>query len=158
MELGTRATRSIAAPPARVFAYATDVAELPRIWRGYGPIPGMVSATLAGEGPVAPGHVRHIENADGSRLEERIVRHEPPRFHGYVLGGAFAFPFSMVVREGHSLWHLEAEGGGTTFTWTYRFVLTSPLVVPLMWPIVGLFRKAMERALAVIDEGARSVP
>jgi uncharacterized protein YndB with AHSA1/START domain len=158
VELATHATRRFDHPPETVFEAAVDAQRLPRTFVGAGPIPAVRHAELITPGPLRAGSVRRIQNSDGSVIDEQIVSLEIPSRHQYRLPGGFAFPFNLLVREAESTWLFAPAEGGTRVDWTYRFTLTTPLVAPLVLPIVKLFfARAMTLCLTRLGEEAASV-
>ncbi len=148
MQVSTRARRSIAVPPAAVFALALDPVAFPALFRGFGPVPAV--RRIEPDGPPRVGATRRLENSDGSRPRERITAFDPPRLHAYALEGLRP-PLAWLAQGGHAEWRFAAEPGGTRVDWRYAFTLTSVLAWPLAWLVVAIFmREAMRRCLAAM--------
>jgi uncharacterized protein YndB with AHSA1/START domain len=142
----------IAAAPERVFDAAVDVANLPRIMKKVTPIPGVMGVEMEGE------RRRKVRMSDGSVMEEEITVLERPGAYRYRWLSPPAAPFNLLVRTAESAFQFSAAGGGTRIDWVYTFELTSPLALPLAWPVIRLFRRWMVAALAelkAICEAAR---
>jgi hypothetical protein len=150
------AERFLPCPPEAAFALAVDAERFPSFFSGFGPIPGLRAIRL--DAPLAPGSTRRVESSDGSVLTERIVAHDPPRRHGYVLGGLRP-PLGLLAREGCAEWRFAPEDGGTRVRWTYAFTLTTPLAWPLAAPLMKVFmRGAMQRCLDAMARACAAVP
>jgi hypothetical protein len=147
MQVQTRARIEIPLLPERAFDLAVADETFPRTLRGYGPIPGLARVETVGGAPVA-GATRRVSMTDDSVIVEELLEHERPRRHRYRWLEPPAPPFSLLVRSAEGDWKFSPAGAGTSIEWTYRFELTSPLVLPLAAPVVWLFRRWMERGLA----------
>jgi len=137
--------RTIHAAPEAVYALSLDAERFPALFTGFGPIPGLRKIVL--NGPLAVGATRDLEDNAGVVLKERIDALEPGRRHAYTLSGLQP-PLAWLARAGHADWHFVPSNEGTRVVWTYDFELTSPLVLPLAWPLLqGFMRTAMLRCL-----------
>lgn len=147
MQIDCLATRAFRCSPEAVYDLMVDPARFPAAFSGYGLIPAIRAITL--QGPLAIGATRHIENADGSVLTERVDALHPPSRHAYTLSG-FRAPFSWLVTRGAAEWIIApAHGDGATVHWRYRFTLTGPLAYAPAALILHLFMaRAMRRCLA----------
>ncbi len=122
----------VAGPRVEVFEAAFAPEQMPKLLRGWGPVPAVERAELLDGGELAPGKVRRIHNSDGSSLDEEILVHDPPRAHGYRLCGQFRGIAKLLVREGRGDWTFtEIDATHTQVTWRYAFTLTSVLAWPL---------------------------
>ncbi len=140
----------VAGPPEAVFDYATDLDNLPKLFRGAGPVPSIEKAEVIGGGPHEVGCRRRIHNGDGSVLEEELLELDRPRSHRYSLYGDFQGLAAYLVRDGGGHWTFEPVDGGskTRVRWAYHFELTTPLVLPLALPMMKVaFRTAQLRCL-----------
>jgi uncharacterized protein YndB with AHSA1/START domain len=145
MRIQLTATRTIAAPPAAVFALALDPARFPAFFRGFGPIPALRRITA--NAPPAVGGTRELESSDGSRLLERITVLDPPHRHAYTLAGLRP-PLGWLVRGGQADWRFAPVADGTRVQWDYDWELTSTLALPVAWPLLQwCMRTAMRRCL-----------
>lgn len=123
----------------------TDPASFPGCFAGYGLVPAIVSIRL--NEPLAEGVIRHIYNADGSELNEKVTLLDKPNRHCYTLSG-FKAPFSWLVRQGESDWQLRKQEGGTHVRWTYNFTLIIFLLYPMCFILLKFFMQgAMRRCL-----------
>ena len=149
------AERLLPCPPDAAFALAVDPSRFPGFFTGFGPIPALREIRL--DAPLAVGSTRQVEGSDGAVMRERIVAHDPPRRHAYVLGNLRP-PLALLVREGHADWRFEPRADGTQVRWTYRFELTSPLAWPLAAPLLQVFmRGAMQRCLDAMAQACEPV-
>lgn len=129
--------------------------ELPRIFRGHGPLPA-VTATHEQTG--AWDHVgasRVVELSDGSRVGERITDYQRPRYFAYRVGPFRSGPIRHVLEHANGEWWFTAgEAGGTAIRWTYTFRvrrLALPVVRLLLAP---LWRSYARRVLALAVQEA----
>jgi hypothetical protein len=141
-------TESIVVPGPReaVFERAFTLTEMPKLLRGWGPVPGVERAELIGGGEYAIGKIRRIHNTDGSSLDEEILAYAPPSAHEYRLFGDFRGLAKLLVTEGFGEWRfLEHDESRTEVRWTYEFTLTSPLAWPLAVPMMKIAFANMQR-------------
>ncbi len=140
--------RTLAAPPAAVFALALDASRFAATFRGCGPIPAL--RRVAAHGAPAVGSTREVESSDGSLLTERITAFDPPRRHAYTLSGLQP-PLAWLVTTGDADWTFADADGATRVNWRYAFTLTSALAWPLAAPLLHVFmRVAMRRCLGAM--------
>jgi Polyketide cyclase / dehydrase and lipid transport len=105
-----------AAPPAHVFAVIVPI-DLPLIFTGWGPLPG-VRGVRDQTGPWdTPGRTRRVELTDGSVTTERLTEHTPPHSFAYELTGVLA----PLVHRVRGEWTFTPDGTGTVVRWTYAF-------------------------------------
>ncbi|HVH97994.1 MAG TPA: SRPBCC family protein [Enhygromyxa sp.] len=133
-------------PREAVFERAFALAEMPKLLRGWGPVPGVERAELLDGGEYAVGKVRRIHNTDGSSLDEEILEYDPPSAHAYRLYGNFRGLAKLLVIEGRGDWSFVVLGPSRTeVTWRYEFTLTSPLAFPLAVPMMKVAFANMQR-------------
>jgi hypothetical protein len=147
-------TESIVVPGPReaVFARAVAPDEMPKIVRGWGPVPGLERVEVLDGGPLEVGKVRRIHNTDGSTLDEEILVLDPPSTHAYRLYGDFRGIAKLLVREGQGRWSfVEIADDQTEVSWRYEFTLTSALAWPLAVPMMKVaFAKMQRRSLEAL--------
>ena len=139
----------------RKIAIATATENLPKIWRGYGPVPSVEHASIIGGGQARVGAVRQLKNSDGSVAEEEILELTAPSIHRYRLARGLKFPFSAAVKWGEGTWRFSTRANSTHIHWGYVFELTSPLAIGIAFPVVRLFERAMARGLENVEVLAR---
>lgn len=133
-------------PREAVFERAFALDWMPKLLRGWGPVPGVERAELLDEGDYAVGKTRRIHNTDGSSLNEEILLHEPPSAHSYRLYGGFRGLAKVLVTEGRGDWSfVELDPQRTEVSWRYEFSLTSPLAWPLAVPMMKVAFANMQR-------------
>ena len=155
MAVTTEVAETIDAPPEVVFDLGTPAEMLPRLFRGYGPIPGIAKAEIVGGGELKAGAIRRITNTDGSVIDEEIIELRRPEKHVYRLIRGFKFPFSLLVRGADSDWTFSAAGAGTRVAWRFSFVPTTPLVSPVVGLIARrFFRRAQAECLTNLKQHA----
>lgn len=158
MLLRTGASIELPLRPQEAFDLITGpdaLARLPEVWLGYGPIPRIVKAEMVGGAPMRVGAVRRVWTADGSVTDEEIREHARPARHAYRLVAGLRPPLSFFVRWNEGDWTFTPTAEGTRIDWRYTWELTSPLVFPVMGPLVLVFfRRAMEDCLARVKAAA----
>jgi hypothetical protein len=141
-------------PPAATFAFICELSRWP-LFRGYGPLPGIVEASVEG-GVVGLGSRIRVRNTDGSVHHEVVEVFEPPR--RYAIRMELQPPVAYIMASILEEIDLEADGTGTRMR--RRFVVTprSGLSAPVAWLFGGvLLPKAVEAhnaaAAAAMAEG-----
>ncbi|MEO6172094.1 MAG: SRPBCC family protein [Arenimonas sp.] len=149
MKISCHASQDFVSDASTIFDLVIDADNFPGCFTGYGLIPAIRRVRLAE--PLAVGVVRHIYNADNSVLTERVTILDKPHRHAYLLSG-FKAPFSWLVKQGESDWHLEKTGTGTRVNWAYEFTLTSFLLYIPSFILLKLFmQRAMQACLNNMD-------
>lgn len=140
----------IAAPRPRVFRVAAEEDALPRFFRGaLLIIPSIESMTT--ESPCREGALRQVVLGDGSRIVERVVAWEPPRFHSYEAKEKNPLQ-ALLFAELSASFTFEEEGDGTKVTWTYSLVPRSVFLTPVVSLVLFAFAKAQRRCLDALKE------
>lgn len=137
---------TVACTPDQAFAFVVDLTRWP-LFRGYGPLPGIVEATC--EGPLALGSRVRVRNTDGSVHTEVVAGFEPGR--RYAVRMELAPPASRVMASIEEEVEFAPVEGGTLvrrrFTATPRAWFTTPLA----WLFGGLLlRRAVLRHDAAV--------
>lgn len=136
---------TIDAAVADVFALALDPERFPPLFRGCGPVPGLLK--IVPQASPAVGALRDVYSADGSCLQERITELQPPHRHAYRLSGLRP-PLAWLVRGGQADWSFAGEAQGTRVIWRYDWHPSHALAWPLAWLLLqGCLRIAMRRCL-----------
>jgi len=139
------------------FALMSDMKRFPSFFTGYGPIPPVVHCELLTAAPVQVGSKRLITNGDGSALEELVQVYSVDHEQLYRIEKGFVAPFSWMVCAAEGHWQFKPSEEGTLVTWSYRFELTTLLVMPIVGFIVhGFFRRAMMRCLKNMGNAAEA--
>ena len=134
--------------------------DLPRMFRGFGPLPAVVAtADQTGEWDHV-GARRVVKLSDGHEANERITAYDRPRYFAYRVGPFEAGPLRHVVVEVDGEWWFTArDATSTAIRWTYTFRprrYATPVVRLL---IARLWRGYAKRALALaIDEVEQQQP
>lgn len=150
MQVSTRAIIEIEKPREAVFEYATAAENIPKYFRGAGPVPAVDRAHVLGNGPPKKGAVRRVVTANGMPLDEEITAHEPPRTHNYTIKGLRG-PLRLLAKRIDAEMIFSPLGNGTRVTWTYNIVLTSPLALGPASLLARVFvKRALEQGLAHI--------
>ncbi len=153
MLVKTNALVEISASPEVVFDFVTSLSNLPKVFRGFGPIPAIMKAEMADSGGMREGGVRRIENSDASVIEEEIITFQRPERQTYRLVRGFKFPISLLIESGGGDWKFTATAKGTRIDWEFYFVLTSGFFYPVGLLLVQVFmNKAMQQCLDTIKD------
>ncbi len=149
MHVSTTVTAHITAEPEAVFDLANSAEDAPRVFTGWGPLPGTSRTEVLGDRPLDVGVTRRVFFVDGNQIEETILEYIPGSAWSYTLSG-IGRPFSLLVREGKVRWTLKPEGHGVRVTWTCAFDLRSPLAWPIASVLMFFFTRMMRRVLTTI--------
>ncbi|MBO9533110.1 MAG: SRPBCC family protein [Solirubrobacteraceae bacterium] len=139
--------RRVDAPPVVAFDAVVPI-DLPTIFRGYGPLPAVVSATDApgGERWGVEGQSRTVMLAGGGRMEETVLEVQQPGLFRYRVVPVRG-PLRLLVRqiEGQFVF-ARHERGGTAIRWTYVFRPRRG-ATPLARVLAPLWRRYAEQAI-----------
>lgn len=151
MKLQTNASIEIQASPETVFDFSTNHLNLPKVFKGYGPIPAIIKAETLGNQPLQTGSIRRVYNADGSVIDEKIIELSRPTQQKYQLVRGFKPPFSWLFQCAGGDWTFSPTASGTLVEWKFNFVLTSPIVYPIAGILIhAFFVKAQQQCLTNI--------
>lgn len=153
MLVKTNALVEVSASPEVVFDFVASLSNVPKSFRGYGPIPAIIQAEMADGGEMREGGVRQIKHSDGSVIDEEIITFNQPERQTYRLVRGFEFPISLLIESGGGDWKFTATPKGTRIDWEFYFMLTSPLFYPVGLLLVQVFMQtAMQQCLDRIQE------
>lgn len=157
MQIHARAHIDLPQPPEVVFDYVTQPHTFPKVFRGYGPIPGMKHVTLLDNSDrLHTGQIRIVTGEDGAQLKEKILVLDRPHTYAYEILGGLRFPLSLLVKSGNVEWSFLQTSSGNQIIWHYHFTLTSPLAYPAASMIVKFFfQPAMQQCLERIQTNLR---
>jgi hypothetical protein len=141
----------IDASTERAFAYATDIANLSS-FVGYGPIPGIVSATYVSGRAAALGTARQIVNADGTTHDEVYIEFDSPRRYLVEIKGLQP-PFSLLVKSARDEFVFVPGRGGTEIRRKFTFFLAGLAAYPAAAALVPFMRRAIRLNLVNIKAG-----
>ena len=149
MQIKTSASAFIKCSPDSAFDFVTTPNNLRHTFKGFGPIPAIVSDELLdGSQTVKPGVLRNVRMGDNSVLQEKVLTMVRPTSYSYDIVDGIAKPLSYLTRHGHSEWTFRAENSGTLLRWDYGFTLTSVVTYPFAFLVLNLFmRKALQNCL-----------
>lgn len=138
--------QSCPAPPARAFEVIAPI-DLPLIFTGWGPLPG-VRAVHDQTGPWdAAGRTRTVELTDSSTATERITEYTPPHSFAYELTGCTGL-LARLVTHVRGEWTFTPDGRGTVIRWTYAFHPRRGRNLVVRWALVPLWRRYARATLA----------
>jgi hypothetical protein len=137
------------APVGRAFHVVAPI-DLPRIFRGFGPLPAVVATREQTGAWDHVGATRVVELRDGSEARERLTAYDAPRHFGYRVG-PFTGPQRLLVEHADGAWWFAPVGADVTrVVWTYTFRPAGAAARPLVWAVVApLWRAYARRALAL---------
>jgi hypothetical protein len=142
----TQVSVTVDAPRAQAFGVIVPI-DLPRIFKGFGPLPAVVGTRSQTGGWDAAGQTRTVLLSDDSQAQELLTAYEFPRRFAYTVG-RFTGILRHFAKEAHGEWWFEPAPTGTSIRWRYAFVSRSFLTAPVVWLITkSLWRCYMERAL-----------
>ncbi len=145
---------TVAAPRAALFAWFVPV-ELPRILRGYGPLPAVVATS----GQTAPwdqvGASRTVHLADRTTAREAVTACEAPAYFAYRVSDITHPLLRRLARGATGQWWFTdapptADGRpATRVVWRYTFTARSRVASAALRPIAAvLWRGYMRVGLA----------
>lgn len=135
-----------AAPPAQAFDVIVPI-DLPLIFTGWGPLPG-VRAVHDQSGPWdGTGRTRTVALTDGSTAEERITEHTPPHSFAYELTDLTGL-LGRLVTHVRGEWTFTPDGDGTIIRWTYAFFPRNGRKPLVRWILAPLWRRYATATLA----------
>ena len=128
-------------PPAIVFGHILDLSQWP-LFRGDGPLPGIVRAELAGPGPLGVGTRIRVTNTDRSVHHEVIEELVPGE--RYRVRMELTPPASWLMARIDETVTLSPATGGTEISRRFDVVPRSLATAPICWLIAKLLRRAVE--------------
>lgn len=132
----------VTAAPADVFAAILDLRNWP-LFRGYGPLPGIVEATVPEGTPITVGTRIRVRNTDGSVHHERVVELDPGVRYRVTM--ELVPPAAWWMARIDELVELEPHGTGTRMRRRFDTVPRFTLAWPVVWAITQLLKRAVER-------------
>ena len=142
-----RAMRVVPLAPAQAYGNVVDPLLFPRLFRGWGPVPGVAAVDAE---RLETGARRRVRLDDGSAITETVLSVRPGRALRYEASG-HAAPVRWWACGARAAWRFEPQGRGTRVTWVYRFRPRGVVgTFFLRWVVKPAFRRAMARALGAI--------
>jgi len=128
---------------------AITALDVPRVFRGHGPLPAVEALDEPIGNWESVGHSRRICLSDGSHVRETLTAVDRPRGFSYVVEG-----FSGVIRwltlRATGQWTFEAiSDRETLIRWRYAYEPRSAAAWPLLWLVNQLLWRGYMRK--VID-------
>jgi hypothetical protein len=142
-------TRSdVATRPGLAFAHIIDLDAWPS-FPGFGPVPGIVEATLANGAEIGVGSRIRVTNTDGSVHHEVIQAFEVGRH--LTIQMELTPPASYVMAGIEERVDVEAHGEGTRITRRFTVRPRWFFTAPIAWLIAhGFLHRAVERHNAAV--------
>ena len=134
--------------PRQAEAIAAEIADVAR-WSefgGYGPLPGIASATYERRTNNMVGSLVRVCNTDGSEHVEEI-RVWKPATHIEIKLHEFTPPLHLLATHFVETWRFREREGGTMVTRTVAMYSRQPAAWPLLWLVSLLLRRAIGRHL-----------
>jgi hypothetical protein len=97
------------------------------------------------------GQTRTIRTSDGGSMVETLREVDPPHRFGYRIDHLRG-PMRPLVRHLDGAWTFEAEGAGTTITWSWELTPTSPVTAPLVAILGRMWHGYARRALVAVEQ------
>lgn len=124
---------------------------------GYGPLPGIESASYETCPDDMLGARIRVRNRDGSEHIESIYRWQPGVAVAMKLH-EFTPPLSRLATHFTEEWSLQAQGQATLVTRRFQMFPVSAAARPLLWLISLLFRRAIDHHLAYMAAQSSTLP
>jgi hypothetical protein len=140
------------ADPATTFDVIVPI-ELPRIFRGFGPLPAVVGTRDQTGKWDQVGVSRVVQLGDGSEAREEITAYDRPRYFAYRVGPFESAPLRHLVVDANGEWWFTAgEPARTAIRWRYTFRPRRYATPVVRLVIARLWRGYAKRALALAIE------
>lgn len=137
-------------PPATVFEFITDLSRW-SLYRGHGPFPGIVEASLPPGQPWAVGAKIKIKTTDGNTLHNVVTSFVPGRRYSARMDMK-GFESAVLERVDEDMEVVEMPGGGTRVTRRLKLVATSWFTKPLVRGLKKSLRRAIEEHDRVVKQ------
>ena len=122
-----------------VFNFVTDIDIMPKVFKGFGPIPGIkLVKNVSGDG-IGPGSRREVHNFDGSIVTELVEESRQGELYRYRLISGLRFPFNLMVSEGLGNWSFKKTATGVEITWEFSFIYKFKALAPITFLLVKVF-------------------
>ena len=138
--------------PEQIAAAILDTSRWPE-FAGYGPLPGIKSASFTNKTESIVGSKIRVENTDGSNHSEEIVVWDPPKEIQLRLF-EFSPPLSALATHFDEHWEFVRLHEGCAVVRKLALHPTSVFSSPLVWMISWLLKGAIKSHLRLI----RSAP
>ena len=140
----------IPAPAKQVFDFVTQYQNM-TTFRGYGPVPGIVSVEPIVQTSERKGSTYCVYNTNGTTHHETVVKYAPN--YAYVIEMRnFESPASLIIKAIKEEWSLGNQGQGTNIHRLFTFSLASIFAYPFALIMKIFFYKAVQRDLEIIKE------
>ena len=124
-------------------------------FRGYGPLPGIKSATFEIQTPNVLGTRIRVVNRDGSTHVEEIVEWEPARRLRLLLTD-FSIPVSRLATESVETWEFYRQDNKTKVVRSFELHAKSFIAKPILWLVSFLLKGAIARHLREMRQAETS--
>jgi hypothetical protein len=131
-----------AMPPEAIAAQILDLDRWPE-FRGYGPLPGIRSATFESRTDAVVGTRIRVRNTDGSSHVEEIVEWDPVR-RLHLRMQAFSSPLSRWATAFDETWEFHRDGDQTHVRRSFAMHARSAWTRPVLWLISWLLKSAIQ--------------
>lgn len=130
--------------------------HLPLIFTGYGPLPAVVRTRDQTGNWDAAGQTRTVVLSGNSTAREMLSEYQRPKRFAYKVH-EFTGLMRHLVKYAEGEWDFTESAGQTEITWSYRFIPTSRLAMPLVAIIAkvlwrGYMKKALRLALVQVSD------
>ena len=145
-----KASRTIACPAAKAFAYIVPV-DLTHIFPAMGDMPGIAATTV----PIGWGHAgqtRHNTATDGSTHKETLTAVESPVSFAYRIEDFSAPELNQLIDHVEGGWLFTDNGNGTTsIDWIYSFVpRNADAEAKIESQLLSGYRAVLDNALSIL--------
>jgi len=136
--------------PDEIAGQILDIARWTE-FHGYGPLPGIRSATFEVRTDAVVGSRIRVVNTDGSSHVEEIVEWQPPRrlkLHMHE----FSPPVSRLATAFDETWEFDCRDGVSHVVRSFEMHPASAFTRPVLWLISWLLKRAIARHLRQMRE------
>ncbi|MEQ1843550.1 MAG: SRPBCC family protein [Verrucomicrobiales bacterium] len=145
-------TRTLPLSPEDIASRILDLSKW-HDFKGYGPIPGIRSATFAVRTTEVTGTRIRVENLDGSTHVEEIVEwdpHKKVRLHFQQ----FSPPLASLAESFLETWEFEITGAGTKVVRSFQLHPRNPAAWAVLWVISRFLKEAIRTHLDQMGKAA----
>ena len=124
-------------------------------FRGYGPLPGIISAKFEVKTPDVVGSRIRVQNTDGSSHVEEITGWDLPTSLQLRMA-EFSVPLTWLATGIDETWEFNRLNDSTHIVRSFRLHARSALTRPLLWLISKLLKRAVDRHLIQIGNAVQT--
>lgn len=127
--------------------------DLTAIFKGWGPLPAVVSVSNQTGAWDTPGASRTPHFSDGGSASERLTQYTAPHSFAYELTG-FTNALRLMVTKVRGEWTFTPDGDGSIVRWTYSFYPRKGRALLVRLVLAPIWRRYAHSALRLAVDAA----